>query len=155
MLLSVTAIATSSSDAKLERARALGVADGINYRAEPDWDERVRELTDGVGADHVVEVGGAGTLGKSLRAVRVGGRISLIGVLSGPGEVNPIPILMKSVRVQGIYVGSRAMFEAMNRAVALHTLHPVVDRVFPAVEVREALRYMESGRHFGKICLRF
>jgi NADPH:quinone reductase-like Zn-dependent oxidoreductase len=147
-------LATSSSDAKLERARQLGAADGINYKTTPDWDERVRALTGGTGVDHVVEVGGAGTLGKSLRAVRIGGTISLIGVLSGGGQVNPMPILMKSVRVQGIYVGSRDMFEAMNRAIALHQLRPVVDRVFPFAEIKEALRYLESGSHFGKVCLR-
>jgi NADPH:quinone reductase-like Zn-dependent oxidoreductase len=148
-------IATSSSDEKLERARELGADEGINYRTTPDWDERARELTGGRGVDHVVEVGGAGTLGKSLRAVRMGGRISMIGVLSGGGEVNPVPILMKSIRVQGIYVGSRAMFEAMNGAMALHHLRPVMDRVFPFSEARDALRYMESAAHFGKICLRF
>jgi NADPH:quinone reductase-like Zn-dependent oxidoreductase len=147
-------IATSSSDAKLRRVRELGASDGINYKTNPDWEERVRELTGGVGVDHVVEVGGAGTLGKSLRAVRTAGTISLIGVLSGGGQVNPMPILMKSVRVQGIYVGSREMFEAMNRAVALHQLRPVVDRVFPMAEIKEALRYLESGSHFGKVCLR-
>jgi NADPH:quinone reductase-like Zn-dependent oxidoreductase len=147
-------IATSSSDAKLERVRQLGASDGINYKTTPDWEERVRELTGGTGVDHVVEVGGAGTLGKSLRAVRTGGTISLIGVLSGGGQVNPMPILMKSVRVQGIYVGSREMFEAMNRAIALHQLRPVVDRVFPLAEIKQALRYLESGSHFGKVCLR-
>jgi NADPH:quinone reductase-like Zn-dependent oxidoreductase len=146
-------IATSSSDAKLERVRQLGASDGINYKTTPDWEERVRELT-GAGVDHIVEVGGAGTLGKSLRAVRTGGHISLIGVLSGGGQVNPMPILMKNVRVQGIYVGSREMFEAMNRAIALHRLRPVVDRVFPFAEIREALRYLESGAHFGKVALR-
>jgi NADPH:quinone reductase-like Zn-dependent oxidoreductase len=147
-------IATSSSDPKLQRALKLGAADGINYRSTPDWEEKVRELTGGVGVDHVVEVGGAGTLGKSLRAVRMGGHISLIGVLSGGGQVNPMAILMKHVRVQGIYVGSREMFEAMNRAIALHQLRPVVDRVFSFAEAPEALRYMESGSHFGKICIR-
>jgi NADPH:quinone reductase-like Zn-dependent oxidoreductase len=147
-------IATSSSDAKLERVRQLGVSDGINYKTNPDWEERVRELTGGAGVDHVVEVGGAGTLGKSLRAVRTGGHVSLIGVLSGGGQVNPMPILMKNVRVQGIYVGSREMFEAMNRAIALHRLRPVVDRVFPFAEVCEALRYLESGAHFGKVVIR-
>jgi NADPH:quinone reductase-like Zn-dependent oxidoreductase len=147
-------IATSSSDAKLDRARQLGASDGINYKTTPDWDDKVRELTGGVGVDHVVEVGGAGTLGKSLRAVRTGGTISLIGVLTGGGQVNPMPILMRSVRVQGIYVGSRDMFEAMNQAIALHQLRPVVDRVFPMAEIKEALRYMESGSHFGKVCLR-
>jgi NADPH:quinone reductase-like Zn-dependent oxidoreductase len=146
---------TSSSDDKLARALQLGASDGINYKKTPEWEERVRELTNGVGVDHVVEVGGAGTLGKALRAVRTGGHIALIGVLTGnSGQVNPVPVLMKGVRLQGIYVGSRAMFEAMNRAIALHQLRPVVDRVFPFAEVREALRYMESGAHFGKICVR-
>jgi NADPH:quinone reductase-like Zn-dependent oxidoreductase len=148
-------IATSSSAEKLERVLALGASDGINYKTTPDWDDRVRKLTGGAGVDHVVEVGGAGTLPQSLRAVRLGGRISLIGVLSGnSGQVNPLPMLMKNVRVQGIFVGSREMFEAMNRAIALHRLRPVVDRVFPFAEAREALRYMESGKHFGKIVLR-
>jgi NADPH:quinone reductase-like Zn-dependent oxidoreductase len=147
-------LATSSSDAKLERVRQLGASDGINYKTTPDWEEKARERTGGVGVDQVVEVGGAGTLGKSLRAVRTGGTISLIGVLSGGGQVNPMPILMKSARVQGIYVGSREMFEAMNRAIARDGLRPVVDRVFPMAEVKEALRYLESGSHFGKVCLR-
>jgi NADPH:quinone reductase-like Zn-dependent oxidoreductase len=148
-------IATSSSAAKLERVRQLGATDGINYKTTPEWGERVRELTGGVGVDHVVEVGGAGTLAQSLRAVRVGGRISLIGVLTGgSGQVNPLPILMKNVRVQGIFVGSREMFEAMNRAIALHRMKPVVDRVFAFHEIREALRYLESGAHLGKISLR-
>jgi NADPH:quinone reductase-like Zn-dependent oxidoreductase len=148
-------IATSSSDAKLERVRQLGASDGINYKTTPDWDKKVRELTGNAGVDHVVEVGGAGTLGRSLKAVRMGGRISLIGVLTGGGgEVNPVPALMKNVCLQGIYVGSREMFEAMNRAIALHKLRPVVDRVFPFAEAAQALRYMESGAHFGKIALR-
>jgi NADPH:quinone reductase-like Zn-dependent oxidoreductase len=146
-------IATSSHDQKLERVRQLGASDGINYKTTPDWDAKVRELTGGVGVDHIIEVGGAGTLGKSLKAVRVGGHIALIGVLTG-GEVNPAPMLMKNVRVQGIFVGSRAMFEAMNRAIALHQLHPVIDRVFPFDEAVEALRYQESGAHFGKIVIR-
>lgn len=145
---------TSSSDAKLQRALQMGASDGINYKTTPDWEERVRELTDGIGVDHVVELGGAGTLGKSLRAVRMNGRISLIGVLSGGGQINPMPILMKNVRVQGIYVGSREMFEAMNRAIALHQLRPVIDRVFPFTEIGAALRHLESGAHFGKLCLR-
>lgn len=146
-------LATSSSDAKLERVRQLGATDGINYKTTPEWGDKVRELTGGQGVDHVVEVGGAGTLGQSLRAVRTGGRISLIGVLSGGGQVNPMPILMKNVRVQGIYVGSRAMFEAMNRAIAQSGLRPVVDRVFPFREAQAALRHLESGAHFGKVCL--
>jgi NADPH:quinone reductase-like Zn-dependent oxidoreductase len=148
-------LATSSSDAKLQHVKQLGAADGINYKKTPDWDKAVRTLTGGLGVDHVVEVGGAGTLPQSLRAVRMGGRISLIGVLAdGAGQVSPLPILMKNVRVQGIYVGSREMFEAMNRAITLHQIRPVVDRVFGFREVREALRHLESGAHFGKICIR-
>ncbi len=152
-LLGARVIATSGSDAKLARVLQLGASDGINYKTTPEWGNRVRELT-GAGVDLVVEVGGAGTLGESLRAVCTGGTIGLIGVLSGVGQVNPLPILMKNVRVQGIYVGSRDMFEAMNRAIGLHKLKPVVDHVFPLGEVREALRYMESAKHFGKIVLR-
>jgi NADPH:quinone reductase-like Zn-dependent oxidoreductase len=146
-------IGTSSSDAKLSRVLQLGASDGINYKAIPEWSDKARELTRGVGVDHVVEVGGAGTIGQSLRAVRPGGRISLIGILSGGGSFNLTPILMKNVCVQGIFVGSREMFEAMNRAIALHQLRPVVDRVFGFGEVREAFRHMESGAHFGKICI--
>ena len=145
------AIVTSSSDAKLERAKQLGAAACINYKTTPDWDKRVLELTDGIGVDHVVEVGGVGTLEKSLQAVRIGGTVSLIGVLTGSGTMDPMAILRKSIRMQGIYVGSRAMFEAMNRALSLHTLRPVIDRAFPFEESREALSYMDSAAHFGKI----
>jgi NADPH:quinone reductase-like Zn-dependent oxidoreductase len=146
-------IATSSSDEKLSRLCGLGASDGINYKTTPDWDKPVRELT-GVGADHIIEVGGASTLPKSLKAVRMGGRISLIGNVSGGGEINPVPLLMKTVRMQGIFVGSRDMFEAMNRAIATHGMRPVVDRVFPFEQTREAMHYMESGAHFGKVCIR-
>ncbi len=148
-------IITSSSDEKIAKASKLGAAHGINYKAIPEWGNRVRELTGGTGADIVVEVGGAGTLPQSLKAVRMGGRISLIGVLTGSaGEINPRPIVMKKIRLQGIFVGSRAMFESMNKAASLHQLRPVIDRVFPFGEARAALSYMESGTHFGKICIR-
>ncbi len=148
-------IITSRSEAKLVRARELGATDCVNYESIPDWSSMVRELTGGEGVDVVVEVGGAGTLPQSLRAVRVGGRISLIGVLTGAsGEINPRPIIMKKIRMQGIFVGSREMFEAMNRVIRLHRLHAVVDRVFSFKDVAEALRYMESSAHFGKICIR-
>jgi NADPH:quinone reductase-like Zn-dependent oxidoreductase len=146
-------IITSKSDDKLKRARQLGAHEGINYVAIPDWEKRVRELAGERGIDHVVEVGGAGTLPRSLKVVRPGGQISLIGVVTGGGEVNPMPILMKNIRVQGIFVGSREMFEAMNRAIALHQLRPIVDRVFSFTEAREALHYMESGAHFGKVVI--
>lgn len=147
-------IVTSSSDEKLARARELGAAETINYKTTPDWGEQVRQLTGGAGVDHIVEVGGAGTLAHSLRAVRMAGHIALIGVLSGFGEVNPLPILMKAVRVQGIYVGSRAMFEAMNAAITAHQLRPVVHQTFAFEQLAEALGAMERGSHFGKIVLR-
>jgi NADPH:quinone reductase-like Zn-dependent oxidoreductase len=148
-------IITSSSDEKLKRAAELGASDGINYKTTPDWDDRARQLTGGEGVDHVVELGGAGTLTKSLRVVRMAGRVSLIGVLTGGrGEVGLFPVLMKNVRVQGIYVGSRAMFEAMNRALSRHRLRPVIDRVFPFEETVQALNHMEKGAHFGKIVIR-
>ncbi len=152
-LLGARVLITSSSDTKLTRALEMGASDGINYKTTPEWDKKVRELTGDVGVDHVIELGGAGTLGRSLKAVRIGGRISLIGVLTGGGEVNPMPALMKNVRIQGIYVGSREMFEAMNRAITLHRLRPVVDKVFSFEQAREAFRYLESAAHFGKIAL--
>jgi NADPH:quinone reductase-like Zn-dependent oxidoreductase len=147
-------IGTSSSDAKLARARQLGLSDGINYKTVPDWDKRARELTNNQGVDHVVEVGGGGTLTRSLRATRHGGRISLIGILSHSGEVNLTPALMKNICIQGIFVGSREMFEAMNQAIALHRLRPVIDRIFPFDEAPAAFRHLESGAHFGKVCIR-
>jgi NADPH:quinone reductase-like Zn-dependent oxidoreductase len=147
-------IIISSSDGKLARACALGADEGINYKTTPDWEEKVRELTDH-GVDHVVEVGGAGTMPKSLRAVRMSGHISVIGVLTGAAATfNPLPVLMKQVRLQGIFVGNRETFEAMNRAIALHRLRPVVDRVFPFADIRAALQHLASGAHFGKVCLK-
>jgi NADPH:quinone reductase-like Zn-dependent oxidoreductase len=147
-------IITSSSDEKLERAKQLGAHELINYKKHPDWEKKVLELTNNVGANHVVELGGAGTLEKSLKSVIVGGRISLIGVLTGGGEVNPMPILMKNVCVQGIYVGSREMFEHMLVAMTLHKSKPIIDRVFSFDQVKEALKHMESGAHFGKIVIK-
>lgn len=148
-------IVTSSSDAKLERALELGAAAGINYRDEPEWARRVKELTGGRGADLVVEVGGAGTLAQSLRAVRMGGTVAMIGALSGPAApLSVTPILMRQVRVQGILVGHREGFEAMNRAFAAARLEPVVDRVFPFDRAPDAFRYLASGEHFGKVVIR-
>lgn len=154
-LAGATVIATTSSDAKAERLRALGAAEIINYRTTAEWSKPARAFTGGRGVDHVIEVGGAGTFEQSLRAVRRGGTISFIGRVAGPGEFNPNWIFIKSVRVQGIYVGSREMFENMNRAIAASGLRPVVDRVFAFEEAREALRYLESGAHFGKVAIRF
>jgi NADPH:quinone reductase-like Zn-dependent oxidoreductase len=149
-------LVTSGSDEKLARARALGAEAGWNYRAQPEWGKEARKLTGGEGVDHVVEVGGAGTLAQSLRAVRPGGQVSLIGVLSGgSGDVSLFPILMQNVRVQGITVGDRASFEAMNRALAAAPdVRPVVDRVFPFGAFAEAFRHLQSGAHFGKVVLR-
>ncbi len=147
-------IITSSSDAKLARAQALGADGIINYRTTPDWEKEVFRLTDKTGADHVVEVGGTNTFPKSLRAVAMGGTISVIGGVSGfTSEVSLRDILGKSVRIQGIFVGSREMFEAMNRAITQHRLQPVLDRVFPFAEAPAAYRYQESGAHFGKLVI--
>jgi len=147
-------IATSGSDQKLARALKLGATEGINYRTTGDWDKKARELTGGKGVDHIVEVGGTGTLPKSLRAVRLGGYIALIGILSGAGDVNFVPVLMKHIRVQGIFVGSRAMLEAMNRALEAGGLRPVVDRVFEFEEAAQAFKHLESGVHFGKVVIK-
>jgi NADPH:quinone reductase-like Zn-dependent oxidoreductase len=149
-------IITSSSDQKLARARELGASESVNYKTTPDWDKEVRRLTGGRGVDHVVEVGGAGTLNRSLACVRTGGTISMIGVLTGgAAEVRTVMILHRTVRVQGIYVGSRLMFEDMNRAISAHSLRPVIGSTFPFTEALAALRQMESGSHFGKIVLTF
>jgi NADPH:quinone reductase-like Zn-dependent oxidoreductase len=149
-------IVTSSSDEKLARVKKLGADETINYRTTPKWDEEARKLTNGEGVDHVVEVGGSGTMPRSLRAVRMQGMISVIGALSGAeATISPIGILMNTLRVQGIYVGSRAMFKRMNRAIEFHRIKPTIDRVFEWTQIKDALRYMESQQHFGKICLRF
>jgi NADPH:quinone reductase-like Zn-dependent oxidoreductase len=147
-------IATSSSDAKLARVRELGAAATINYKTTPSWGEEAVRLTGGVGVDHVIDVGGAGTFAQSLAAVRLGGTISYIGVLTGrTTELDIGQVLMKSARVHGIFVGSRAMFEAMNAAITEHQIQPVVDRVFPFAQAAEAYRYLESGAHVGKVVI--
>ncbi len=149
-------IVTSSSDEKLARVRKLGANEMINYKAIPNWDDAARKLTNGEGVHCVIELGGSDTLPKSFRAVRIGGAIGVIGVLSGVDpSVSPVPILMSSIRLQGIYVGSRAMFERLNLAIEFHQIRPVIDKTFPWTEVKEALRYMETQQHFGKICLKF
>jgi NADPH:quinone reductase-like Zn-dependent oxidoreductase len=146
-------LGVSSSDEKLERARALGLDAGLNYKETPEWDRWVHEQTGGEGVDLVVEVGGAGTLQRSLKAIRFGGVVAQIGVLAQAAEPFPIPLLLhKTARVQGIYVGSRADFVAMNRAIAHAQLRPVFEP-FPWSETREAFKRMESGGHFGKIVL--
>ena len=145
-------LGTSSSDEKLAKAKHLGLDQGLNYRQHPAWAKWVKEQTSGEGADVIVEVGGSGTLAESMKAVRVGGAIAQIGVLSGAEEkLSVLPILMRQIRIAGIYVGSGAMMEAMNRAIELHRLRPVIDRVFPFDEAVAAYRYMETGGHFGKV----
>jgi NADPH:quinone reductase-like Zn-dependent oxidoreductase len=156
-LLGARVIGTSSSGEKLTRAYGLGLDAGCNYRERPEWSGWVSEVTGGQGADRIIEVGGAGTFGQSLRATRVGGTVAQIGVLSGAVTSEPLaltPILHKQLRVQGIYVGSRAMFEEMNAAIAEARLRPVIDRVFSFDQVREAFLHMESASHFGKIVIR-
>lgn len=149
-------IATSSSEAKRERLRALGAAETLNYRETPDWGRRIKELTGGLGADLVVEVGGAGTLAQSVAATRPGGTIALIGNLAGgTTEVNLIPIFMQAIRLQGVLVGHRESFEAMNRAFEVNRIHPVIDRTFAWTEARAAFEHLASGAHFGKIVLTF
>jgi NADPH:quinone reductase-like Zn-dependent oxidoreductase len=148
-------IVTSSNDDKLARARDLGAWQTINYRATPDWDGAVLELTEGRGVDQVIEVGGPGTLERSIQAARVGGFIAVIGILTGvAGQINPTPIMRKSLRVQGIYVGSRTMFQAMNRAIAAHQLRPIIDRAFPFEEARAAFHHLRAAGHFGKVVVR-
>lgn len=154
-ILGARVIVTSSSDAKLKRAKALGATDVVNYRTTPDWDKEVKTLTGGQGADHVLELGGAETLTRSLRAVRFGGQVSLIGNLSGlDARLNLAHVFMRGIRLQGVLVGSREMFEAMNRAMTLHELRPIIDRVFDFDALPEALEHLKGQGHFGKIVLK-
>ncbi|MFZ0133967.1 MAG: NAD(P)-dependent alcohol dehydrogenase [Desulfobacterales bacterium] len=149
-------IVLSGSDAKLDRALKLGADDGLNYRTTPAWGQAVKNMAGADGIDHVIEVGGKQTLPQSIRAVRPGGTVSLIGVLSGATmEVSLGPIVTRKIRLQGITVGSRDGMEAMLRAVSQHAVKPIIDRTFVFEELREALDYLKRGEHFGKICIRF
>lgn len=151
-----TVIATSSSDEKLARLRAIGADHVINYRTHANWGQMAREYTGGIGVDHVVDVGGPATLDQSLAAVRVGGHISLIGILTGlGGPLDILGALVKQVRLQGVLVGNRAQQQDMIRAIDATGMKPIVDKVFPLEEIVAAFRYQESNRHFGKICLEF
>ena len=146
-------LGTSSSDEKLARIAEMGLDAGVNYRENPDWDRWAVEQNGGEGVDLVVEVGGAGTLGRSLRAVRTGGVVAQIGVLSDAAEPLPIPLILhKMIRLQGIYVGSRRDFIEMNRAISLAELRPVGEE-FHWTQAREVLERMEEGSHFGKLVL--
>jgi NADPH:quinone reductase-like Zn-dependent oxidoreductase len=147
-------VAITSTDEKAERLRLLGADEVVNYRTREDWDAAVLEIVGKPGVDHVVEVGGAGTLPRSLRAVRIGGHIALIGALTGAATFDPISVFMKTVRLQGIFTGSRAMFEEMNRAITVNGLRPVVDSSFAFSDAPKAFRHMGGAAHFGKIVVR-
>ena len=152
-MLGASVIVTSSSDQKLARARQLGANAGINYKATPSWPDAVRDLSNSVGADHVIDT--VGRLSDAIAAIRVGGSIAFIGLLTGTSaEIDLVALMGKSARVRAIDVGSRAMFEDMNRAIEHHRMRPVVDRVFGFSDAANALRYLSEGRHFGKVCLR-
>jgi len=147
-----TVIATSSSDEKLERLKQLGADHLINYKGEPKWGAAARKLTDGRGVDHVVEIGGAGTMPESIVAARIGGHISLIGVLAGvAGPIPTVMIMGKNLRVIGLTVGSRRHQLDLIRAVEANAIKPVIDSDFPLEALGDAFRHQESGRHFGKI----
>lgn len=147
-------IVTSSSDQKLTRMKTLGANDTINYRDNPDWDTAVLDLTGGKGVDRVVEVGGPGTFDKSVNAVRVGGIVGLIGILTGiAGQASPTAIMRKSVTIRGIYVGSRALFADMNRAIAAHNIRPVIDQTFAFEDARDCYHTMRGAGHFGKLVI--
>ncbi|HEV7406803.1 MAG TPA: NAD(P)-dependent alcohol dehydrogenase [Chthoniobacteraceae bacterium] len=148
-------IITSSSDEKLARARELGAAEGVNYRTSPDWDKEVWRLSGKRGVDHVVEVGGPGTLEKSLNCVAAGGQVALIGVLTGfgPPTATLFPLTARNARMDGIYVGSRADFEALDAFLTEHRIHPVIDRIFPWKDAPAAYAHLESGSHFGKVVI--
>ncbi len=147
-------IITSSSDEKLAQAKKLGADETINYRTTPEWDEEVFRLTNKAGVNHIVEVGGAGTFPKSLRSLAIGGQVHVVGGVSGFTSDVPLrEILGKLATVRGIFVGSRDMFEAMNRALAAHKTKPVIDRVFPFTEAAAAYRQLQSGSHFGKVVI--
>lgn len=152
--MGATVIATSSSDSKLERVRALGAAHTINYKATPEWGKRVLELTGGRGVDVVVEVGGPGTLPQSIRAARVGGHIALIGVLTGRGGEIPTALLMaKQQRLQGLIVGSRRHQQDFVRALEATGIKPVIDKTFALAQLADAFKHEAAGAHFGKICI--
>lgn len=153
-MIGARVIVTSSSDEKLARARKLGADATINYVTVPDWDQKVLALTDGRGVDHIVEVGGAGTLARSFKSIAYRGQITLIGVLSGrDGDTNPHPLMLKNACLRGVFVGSRRMFEEMNEAITVNQLRPVVDRVFPFAEAADAFAWELAGRHIGKVVI--
>ena len=151
--MGATVYCSSSNPDKLRRCLEMGATDGVDYKARENWDEWVKEKTDGLGVDLVVEVGGTGTLERSMKAVRLGGHIALIGVLTGKGTINPMPLIMKAITLRGIYVGHRNSFTELNRFLSRYEIHPVIDTTFPFADAPEAFKYMESGQHFGKVVI--
>jgi NADPH:quinone reductase-like Zn-dependent oxidoreductase len=153
--MGMQSVITSSSDEKLAKAKTLGASHAINYKTTPDWEKSAMEFTQGRGVDHVVEVGGQGTLTRSFGALKIGGKISMIGNLSGAAtELNPGLIMGRRANIQGISVGSTQMFEALNRAIAASKIKPVIDKVFGFDDVKAAYNHMAAGAHFGKIVIR-
>lgn len=155
-LMGAQVIATSSSDEKIERLKQLGADHTINYKSHPHWGKLAKEMTDGRGVEHIVEVGGPGTLPQSIDAVRIGGHIALIGVLTGvSGDVPTAKLMAKQARLQGLIVGSRSQQQDMVRALSAGNLRPCIDCSFALEEIADAFRHEAAGRHFGKICLEF
>ena len=153
-MMGATAIITSSSDAKLERAKTMGADHTINYKSEAKWGDAVRKWTGGRGVDHVLEIGGPGTLPQSIQACRIGGHISLIGILTGTaGAVPTLAMMAKQIRLIGIIVGSRRHQQELIRALNANTVKPVIDKTFPLSGLADAFRYEEGAQHFGKICV--
>jgi len=147
-------IITSSSDDKLAKAEAMGATGLVNYKDHPDWEQEVRKLTDGKGVDCVVEVGGVGTINKSMECLALGGKIGMIGVLAGPdGECNPRNLMMTGSAIHGIFVGNRRMFEEMNKAIEVNDIHPVIDKVFDFDDTLEAIKHFKSQAHLGKVVI--
>ncbi len=154
-LFGARVIVTSSSDEKLERARQLGADFTINYRRDPDWEKTALKLTNGEGAHHILDVAGTESFSKALEAAAVGGKIYAVGFLSGKAtSISLLPMIRKMLRIQGLSVGHRDSFIEMNRAIALHKVRPVIDKVFPFAEAPAAFRYMETANHFGKIVIK-
>ena len=148
-------IITSSSDEKIERARTLGAFAGVNYKRHPDWEKQVQELTGGRGVNHVVEVGGVGTLARSFQTLGFGGKVALIGVLAGlTGDANPRGLMLIGGSLHGIFVGNRRMFEDMNAAIEVNQIRPVIDKVFPFEQAADAYRHQQSGNFLGKIVIK-
>ena len=149
-------IATSSSDAKLARAKEHGASDVINYKTHPDWDKEVLRLTGGAGADCVIEVGGTGTLSRSMASVGYGGKVCLIGVLTNAqgGDTNPHALMFRGASLHGIFVGNRVMYEDMLAAMTVNKIHPIVDKVYDFQDAAAAYQYQMDGKHFGKVVIR-